>query len=119
MKNNTMYLVLGILCLGAGLFLIGQAVSVSTYGGYFRIGSFSMPSGLTVVPLLVGITMLFFNHRSNLWKAVTGMGVVLILLAVIMSIRITMPRLSLFDFVMTFGLTFAGAGLLLRYHFGK
>ena len=116
MQNKSLKFILGILCLGAGLFLIGQAVSVSTVWG-FRIGGTTLPQGIVVVPLLIGIGMLFYDHTTNAWKIVTTLGVLFILLAVILSVRITMARVTLFEFVLMFGSTTAGLAMLLRYWF--
>lgn len=118
MSKKSLEFVLGILCLGAGLFLIGQAVSVSTAWG-LRVGSFYLPSGLVILPLLIGIGMLFYNHKSNAWKIVTALGVLFIVLAVILSVRITLHRLSLFDFILMFGLIAGGVALLLRHWFRR
>jgi len=118
MSRRSLDFILGILCLGGGLFLVGQAVSVSSvWGAGFHFGGISMPSGLVIVPLLIGIGMLFYNHKGRLWKYVTGLGVVFILLAVILSVRITVNRISLFEFVIMFGFTVAGIAMLLRFWF--
>ena len=118
MSKKSMTFVLGVLCLGGGLFLIGQAVSVSTmWGRGLQLGNYNLPTGLVILPLLIGIGMLFYNHKGKAWKIVTGLGVLFILLAVIMSIQITVRRISLFDFILMFGSTVAGIGLLLRFWF--
>jgi len=117
-SQRSLDFVLGILSLGGGLFLIGQAVSVSSvWGAGFRFWGMSLPSGLVIVPLLIGIGMLFFNHKGRLWKYVTGLGIILILLAIILSVRITVHRIQLFDFVLMFGFTAAGIGMLFRFWF--
>jgi FtsH-binding integral membrane protein len=107
MQRSGLMFVLGFLSLGGGLFLIGQAVSVSTNFGGFGVWGVRVPSGLLVIPLLIGIGMLFYNHKGNAWKIVTSLGVLFILLAVIMSVRISVARVSLFNFVLMFGLTAA------------
>ena len=118
MSQRSMDFVLGVLALGGGLFLIGQAVSVSSvWGAGYRIWGMNLPSGLVIVPLLIGIGMLFYNHNGRLWKYVTGLGIIFILLSVILSVRISVNRISLFDFVLMFGFTTAGIGLLLRFWF--
>ena len=117
MSRKSLNFVLGLLSLGGGLFLIGQAVSVSSVWGRFRFIGLALPSGLVVIPLLIGIGMLFYNHKGKLWKYVTAFGALLILLAVILSVRITVNRVSLFDFILMFGFTVAGVGMLLRFWF--
>ena len=118
MSKRSLDFVLGILSLGGGLFLIGQAVSVSSVWGMgFSIGGVSLPSGLIIVPLLIGIGMLFYNHKGRAWKYVTGLGIVFILLAIVLSVRITVHRIKLFEFVLMFGFTVAGIAMLLRFWF--
>ena len=118
MSNKSKSFVFGILCLGAGLFLIGRAVSVSSVWAP-RLFGYTMPTGLVALPLLIGIGMLFYNHRGSWWKVVTALGVIFILLAVVLSLRITVSRVSLFDFILMFGFTASGVGLLLRFWFGR
>ncbi|MCL2593477.1 MAG: hypothetical protein FWD82_08960, partial [Defluviitaleaceae bacterium] len=102
---------------GGGLFLIGQSISVTNVFGAWRMFGFAVPSGLVVLPLLIGIGMLFYNHKSKAWKIVTGFGVLFILLSVILSIRIVVHRVTFFDFILMFGLTAAGVAMLLRFWF--
>ena len=64
-KNILMQFFIGLLLLGAGLFWIFQTVRVSTNWGYFypSIGSFHIPNGTVIIPLLIGIVMLFLMEK--------------------------------------------------------
>lgn len=113
--SKGMSFVLGLLCLGGGLFLLGQTVTVSNTGAYWG----RWPSGLVALPLLVGIGMLFYNHKSRAWKIVTGFGVLFIVLSLVLSIRFTFRHITLFEFFLIFGFIAAGVAMLLRFRFGK
>ena len=65
-KNILMQFFIGLLLLGAGLFWIFQTVRVSTNWGYFypSIGSFHIPNGTVIIPLLIGIVMLFLMEKK-------------------------------------------------------
>lgn len=64
----------GLLLLGAGLFMITNQVTVTSSFGMLRWGGFSIPFGLTTVPLIIGIIWLFVKPESMLPKIVIVLG---------------------------------------------
>ncbi len=120
--NELLQFFLGMVLLGGGLFWLFQKTTVSTvgfFGGGFTFGRFFIPSGTVIIPLIIGIIMLFFMEKRIFGWIVTAIGVVIILIAIIMSISIRFNTTSMFDFVLMFGLIAAGTGLLLKTLFKK
>jgi hypothetical protein len=110
---------MGIILLAAGLFMIMKNTYVGLNWYQWRIGGFGIPTGAMILPLLVGIGLLFFNGKSIIGWIVTVIGAVIIILSIILSVQIRFATTSLYMFVLMFGCTFAGAGLLLRSLFKK
>ena len=70
--------------------------------------------GLTLIPLLGGIGVLFFNGRSVLgWLLMIG-GVALILVGVLMNLDIYFRPTSLWGTIVMFGLIAGGLGVFAR-----
>lgn len=109
----------GLLLLGAGLYMISNQVIVSSHFGMLRFGVVSVPFGMTTIPLIIGIIWLFVKPDTVVPKVVIVLGAVFILVAVIMSVRLNFARSTLFEYILMFGLTAAGAGLLLRTLFAS
>ncbi|MEG0614509.1 MAG: hypothetical protein RR540_02035 [Oscillospiraceae bacterium] len=80
---------------------------------------FGLPNGVVIIPFLIGIVMLFFCEKKIFGWIVTAIGVVIVLLTIIMTVRITFRMTSLFSYVLMFGLIAAGCGLLLKALFRK
>ncbi len=120
-RNDLLLFFVGLLMLAGGLFMIFNNLSVtSSWGGSFwHIGSFSFPNGMVMFPLIVGIAMLFLMKRKIFGWVVLAVGVVIILLSVLLSTRIYWKTTSAYIFIIMFGLTAAGAGLVLRELFKK
>ncbi len=119
-KNELLQFFIGLLLLGAGLFWIFQTVKVSTsWGSFYHLGGFSIPNGTVIIPLLIGIIMLFMMERKIFGWIVTALGVVIILLTVIMSVRLHFTSTSLFNYVMMFAFVAVGGALVLRALFKK
>lgn len=120
--HGVMQFFIGIILLGAGLFLLSSKVMVSSmwhqWGG-LSFGGFNFTNGLVVLPLVIGIAMLFFNSKSMVAKIIIVLGVVFIILTVIMSVQINFTRGSLFEFALMLGMIAAGSGMLLRILFKK
>ena len=121
-RNDLLNFFLGLLMFGGGLFMVLQNAQVtSSWGsGYFyRIGSWGVPNGLIMLPVLIGIVMLFLMDKKIFGWIVTVLGILFILLTIIMSVRITWRSTSAYVFIIMFGLVAAGGGLMLRALFRK
>lgn len=112
--NSLLQFFLGVILLGAGLFLFSQRVVVHSSWYIWRAGTFAMPSGLVVVPLVIGVIWYFCNSKSIIPKIIMALGAVFIVLTVIMSISIRFISTSLFDYIQILLLIAAGCGLLLK-----
>ncbi len=106
--------VLGLLLVGVSIFVVFQSTTVSMSWYTYRIGSFGMPTGVIVLPLLISVGILFYNTKSVLGKYLFLISVVFIIVTLILSVKIQFQRTSMLSFVIMFGSFFAGAGLLAK-----
>lgn len=108
---------------GTGKFFLGAALIVA--GGYLLLTRVTVASGgwrlwgynafgLSMIPLLIGVGMLFFNGRSLFGWLLTGAGAVIIFAGIIGNLQIYFRGTSLFDTLMMLGLMAAGIGLVAR-----
>jgi len=122
-KNELLMFFIGLVLLGAGLFWLFQRTSVATVGifsGGLLFGNIMIPTGVVLIPLILGIILLFFLEDKRIigW-IVTVVGLIIVILSILMSVRISFERTSLFEFICMFGFIAAGTGLLLRTLFRK
>ena len=122
-KNDLLMFFIGLVLLGAGLFWLFQRTSVATVGifsGGLLFGNIMIPTGVVLLPLILGIILLFFLEDKRIigW-IVTVIGLIVVILSILMSVRISFERTSLFEFICMFGFIAAGTGLLLRTLFRK
>ena len=114
---------LGLIMLAVGLFMIFQNINVtSTWGrgGYFyHIGNFGISNGMIMLPIIIGIGMLFFMRKRIYGWIVLAIGIIFVLLSVLMTTNIHWRTTNGYVFLIMFGLTAAGAGLVLRELFRK
>ncbi len=118
-SGESLQFFIGLVLLGLGLFWVFQTAVVSTAFSPFMLGRYSIPNGVVIIPLLIGIIMLFFCERRIFGWIVTVIGVLIILLTVILSVRIYFSPTSLFNYILMFGFIAAGCGLLLKTLFKK
>lgn len=108
---------------GIGIFLLGAAMVV--VGGYLLLTRVVVSSGywqwsgtnlfgLSLLPLLAGIGVLFFNGRSLPGWLLLGAGALIILAGIIANMHIYFAPTSLFDTLMILGLLAGGIGLVAR-----
>ena len=108
---------------GVGTFLAGAAMVVA--GGYLLLTRVSVTSGgwrfhgynafgLSLLPLLIGIGILFYNGRSIAGWFLTGAGAVIILAGILSNLTIYFQTTSLFDTLVMLGLLAGGVGLVAR-----
>jgi hypothetical protein len=102
---------LGLLMAVGGAYLLTNQVSVSSgFWGWFGPHTF----GLTLVPLVVGIGLLFFDGKSRLGWALTAAGAVIIFLGILMNVRIYFEPTSLYNTLLMLVLLAGGLGLVAR-----
>jgi hypothetical protein len=108
---------------GMGDFLIGFAMSC--VGGYLLsnqvtvVGSYWSFSGtntfgITLIPMLIGIGLLFWNGRSLIGRLLTLAGALFILAGVIANLHIYFQPTSLFNTLVMLILLVGGLGLIAR-----
>lgn len=120
-RNELLQFLAGLAMLIAGLFIFSQKVIVysSLWGYGFRIGGFNMSNGLIMVPFIIGVVWMFASEGSFPSKMFTAAGVLIIVLAIIMTTTIRLTRLTLYEWVLILVLIFGGAGLLARILFSS
>ena len=108
---------------GLGTFLAGSAMVVA--GGYLLLTRVTVSSGLwmlwgynafglSLVPLLVGIGILFFDGRSLIGWVLAAAGTLIILVGIIANLHVYFMPTSLFDTLLILGLLAGGIGLVAR-----
>lgn len=117
--NELLQFLGGLAMLVVGLFILSQKVVVSSgfFGAGIWFGSFHMNNGLIMIPFIIGIVWMFASGGSFLSKVFTGLGVLLIIVSIIISTRIHLMYLSLYEWILILVLIFGGAGLLARVLF--
>jgi hypothetical protein len=95
----------------AGAYLLTQQVTVTS--GYWTLWGYNA-FGLSLVPLLFGVGILFFNGKSLAGWLLTFAGVVIILAGVIMNLGVYFQPTSLFNTLVMFVLLAGGVGLIAR-----
>jgi hypothetical protein len=104
---------LGLVMMGVGIYMVFSRVIVHTsFWRYF--GSAGTSFGVTLLPLLVGIGVLTVNGRSALGWLLSGAGILLILLGVLMNLDIYFQPTSLWMTIIMFGLIASGLGLFAK-----
>lgn len=117
--NELLLFFIGVILLGAGLFMLSKRVMVRSSWYVWRIGGFDLSSGTITIPLIIGIIWYFFNSKSIAAKIIITLSAIFIVLSIIMSVRINFVTTSMFDYVLIFGMAAAGSGLLLKTLFKK
>ena len=105
--------IVGLVMVGIGVYMVFNRVTVHT--SFWRVyGSTGTSFGLTMLPLLIGVGVLFFNGRSVIGWVLTAAGVALILVGVLMNLDIYFRPTSLWATIVMFGLIAGGLGLFAR-----
>lgn len=118
-KGNIVTFFLGIIVFLVGLYMIFQNTVISTGFTLTKAIGFTPSFGIVLLPLLIGIVVLFFNEHNFLGWFLIIVGILIILIGILMGLRITFLPVSLFDGIFMFGMTAAGIGLTLKGLFGN
>jgi hypothetical protein len=108
---------------GVGEFLLGLGMAVA--GGYMLTERVTVTSGywsmwghsafgLALLPLVIGVGLLFYNGRSIAGWLLTFAGAVIILAGIITNLQIYFQATSLFSTIVMLVLLAGGIGLVAR-----
>lgn len=95
----------------AGGYLLTNQVTVTT--GFWHWGGYNT-FGLTLIPLLIGIGLLFFDGRSIAGWFLLCAGALIILVGIIANMDVYFRPTSLFNTVLMLALLAGGLGLIAR-----
>jgi uncharacterized protein len=101
----------GVIMTGVGAYLFLNQVEVTTSWG--RMWGFNA-FGLSLVPMLVGIGILFFNGKSVAGWLLTILGFGIIIAGVLMNMDIYFRPTSLYNTLFMLALLSGGIGLIAR-----
>ena len=96
-------------CIG-GYLLSNQVSVVGSYWSFYGASTF----GITLIPMLIGVGMLFFNGRSVIGWLLTVAGALFILAGVIANMHIYFQPTTLFNTLVMLILLVGGLGLIAR-----
>src|SRR5438132_6983474 len=107
---------LGLALTVVGGYLVLNQVQVSSSFDFFGLWGWNRPAGfgLTMLPMLIGIGVLFFDGSSKIGWILSAGGLLTILAAVLMSLSISWAPTSLFNTLLMFGMLAGGLGLIAR-----
>ncbi|HTE53724.1 MAG TPA: hypothetical protein VK698_22875 [Kofleriaceae bacterium] len=110
---------IGMFLFGLGLAVVGGYLllqQVDVHGGYWRFGSWGGGTsfGITLIPLLLGIGLLFYDAKSIAGWVLTGAGALILFAGIIANLQIYFRTTSLFNTLVMLGLLVAGLGLIAR-----
>src|SRR5215510_1508499 len=106
---------------GVGQFLLGLGMVIG--GGYLFLSRVIVSSGMwtlwgynafgiSLIPLLLGIGLLFFDGRSVFGWVLTFGGVIIIMVGIISNVHVYFSPTSLTNTMIMLGLLAAGIGLV-------
>ncbi len=108
---------------GIGLFLVGLGMAIA--GGYLLTNQVTVTSGywqwggynafgLSLIPLILGIGILFFNGRSIAGWLLTFAGAIIIFMGIITNLQIYFRPTTLYNTIFMLILLAGGIGLVAR-----
>ena len=95
---------------GGGYLLLNQ-VTVST--GFWQLWGYNA-FGISLIPLLIGIALVFFDGKSKLGWLLTAFGSIVIVLGIITNLTINYRPTTLFNTLIILALLAGGLGLIVR-----
>ena len=110
---------IGLMMMCGGFYLLFNAIHVSSSFGFSaRLYSFgsgmNLTTGMILIPLMIGIGIIFFNSRNVLGWLLAAGSLVALLFGVISSLRFGFRTMSAFDLITILVLAIGGLGLFLR-----
>ena len=98
------------LAIAGGYLIMNQVQVTSGYWHWWGTNTF----GLTLIPLVIGIGLLFFDGRSIAGWVLAGGGAVIIFVGILVNLQIYFRPTSLYNTIIMLVLLAGGLGLVAR-----
>jgi hypothetical protein len=109
---------LGLVLMCGGFYLLLNSVVVSSSFGLgmrlFGVGGYGITGGIVLIPLVIGIAMIFYNARNVLGWLLAICAFAALVFGVIASVNMSLRTMSAFELICILTLAFGGLGLFLR-----
>jgi hypothetical protein len=102
---------IGLAMAVAGAYMLTQQVTVTS--GFWTLWGYNT-FGLSLLPLIFGVGLLFYNGKSIAGWLLTFAGVVIIFTGVLMNLQVYFQQTSLFNTIVMLVLLAGGIGLIAR-----
>lgn len=121
-QGGTGQFLLGLAMMGVGGYLLLNAIVVTSsfglgypvYGFSLLGGAYAITSGMILIPMVIGVGMIFYNGRSIAgWVLFVG-SVLALVFGVLASLRFSFRPMSAFDLIVILVLVAGGVGLFLK-----
>ena len=108
---------LGLIMMCGGFYLLLSGIVVSSNFGLgtrlFGTGGFGITSGMILIPLAIGVGMVFYNAKNYLgWLLAIG-SLAALIMGVIASVSMNLRTMSAFELISILVLAIGGLGLFL------
>ena len=113
---------IGLAMMAGGFYLLLTAIKVNAsigmgmrmYGFNAMGGSYSITSGMVMIPFIFGVGIIFYNSKNIIGWLLAAGSMVALIFGVISSIRFSFASMTAFDLIIILVLAFGGLGLFLR-----
>ncbi len=114
--GGTRTFLLGLVLVIIGGYLLFNQVQVTSGNGFwnFGVGGYGTSFGITLIPMLIGIAILFANGKSMVGRVLTGGGLLLIVVGIIANLDIHFRQTSLLNTIIMLTCLVGGIGLVVR-----
>jgi hypothetical protein len=109
---------LGLLMMCGGFYLLLNGIVVSSSFGFgtrlFGVGPMGLTGGMILIPMIIGIGMVFYNARSYLGWLIALASFGALVFGVISSVSLNLRTMTAFELLVILTLAFGGLGLFLN-----
>ena len=109
---------LGLVMMCGGFYLLLNGIVVSSNFGFgsrlFGSGGIGLTGGMIMIPLLIGIGMIFYNGRNYLGWGIAIASLGALIFGVISSVSLNLRTMTAFELLAILTLAFGGLGLFLN-----
>lgn len=117
--KHAVWFLIGLALSGMGLFLVFQNTVMFTNFSLMDLLGFNPPFGIVLLPLIIGIGVLFFNEKSPIGWILVILGLATIILGIIMGLKIFFKPVTLYEGLLMFGFIAAGIGMMAKALAGR